>query len=190
MIVKDKNDLYFIHLQKTGGTSVRAVMLKEKCKYGSCSKQDDWLPRHETVKEARKRRHNFDSLISFSIIRNPYERLVSYFFYNQVLVKGPHFNGKFSDWVEHKSNFRVLGTQWSQLYFEGELGVKKLLRFETLKKDWNDLALTYGMSTELFHFLKTPHRPWQNYYTQKTASIVSSFFHKDFEKFDYHLKIQ
>ena len=68
----DKYKCLFVHIPKTGGTSIESVFGWYS---GHRGEQD-----HRTILEYRKLLGtNFDTYFSFSIVRNPWDRAVSYY---------------------------------------------------------------------------------------------------------------
>lgn len=68
------DNLFFIHIPKTGGTSIKFHLLNNKLSGGKLLK-----PTHYTYDWFIKTDPKFKKKISFTIIRNPFDRFVSMF---------------------------------------------------------------------------------------------------------------
>lgn len=78
--------LGFVHIPKTGGTTVILAMREDHCAMKSLHSLVMW-PRsnlfHETARMQRERSSaDWDSAYTFGIVRNPFDWAVSQFFYN------------------------------------------------------------------------------------------------------------
>ena len=197
-----RDDLFLIHVPKTGGTSVRTAMIKAGCRFGPCSAGHDWRPRHETVAEARERIPQFGDLVTFSIVRNPYDRVVSWFHAYKVHtpeVSAQFFSG-FSQADRERSvrpfrrcllseDFPIyiggLLTQWECVAYDGVVGVDHLLRHEHIEEDWLQLGGLVGMAAPLPTKRKGVHLAWRMYFTPRIADIVYDWAKEDFVRFGY-----
>lgn len=90
MIVNDKYNFLFIHIQKTAGTSVTDML--NKIKYTQKEKSD-----HSFITCFSG---DLSSYFKFCFVRNPWERLVSW--YNMMIQKGIH--NDFSRYILENSN--------------------------------------------------------------------------------------
>ena len=92
----------FVHIPKTGGSSVaNALYNANKAAEGKTGGYSFELEKHETALDIQKycEKHNFVRLFSFSIVRNPLNRLASWYFYYKELfglfVSCPFFDSFF-----------------------------------------------------------------------------------------------
>ncbi len=63
----------FIHVQKTGGSSI------DELSRATVPDIERYGPRHMGVRHARKVLYNWSDYYSFAFVRNPWERLVSWY---------------------------------------------------------------------------------------------------------------
>ena len=75
----------FIHIPKTGGTSIESLLRTPDCIWTSTTpffinKQHITHPQHFTLSEVEKilPANHFESFLKFSIVRNPWDRMLSY----------------------------------------------------------------------------------------------------------------
>ena len=101
-MIIDEHKTIFIHIPKNAGSSVKTYF-----KYNSSSNK------HRTIKQIKAENPKaYDSYRKFAIVRNPYDRMVSWYFYLKKEMKkehlkgdwrwksGEHFTSNFKQWVE------------------------------------------------------------------------------------------
>ena len=199
----------FVHIPKCAGTSVEKILdmsttneyffgestnlsgiyiPKEKFneeEYTNCVNKP---PQHMTYNEMCKVISNFDSLFKFSIVRNPYSRLVSEYEY----VKSYGMKSTFAELVEcleYEKSKRIklfyghLETQTSYLEnFDG-----KIYRFENIQECMNDLK-QYSPVTIIPHANKREYtKQYMEYYTPELLEKVQKFYVEDFTNFNYSI---
>lgn len=139
-----------------------------------------WVQRHQ-VEDERGR-------ITVAAVRNPFDRLVSCYI-DQCLQKNsfPVGDCTFERFVEY-----VLGVEHEEadkhfkpLYMTVPERVCFLLRFETLKPDWDAVRKTFPNLPPLGHENKNPRPHWSRYYTNDTLNKVYSYYRKDFARYGY-----
>ena len=162
----------FIHIPKTGGTSIYVTLGIEEPGHKKLLK---YIPN------------------TFTVVRNPFDRLVSHFFY--IKTKNSYYYKEHPNFKElEKGNFDdyiYLCKQDSKFYLEPQsyyvcdkddnILVDHVLRHETLQEDFNK-----------FWDLKLPHlnksdrdKDWEKYYNENTIKTVYEFYKRDFINFNY-----
>lgn len=126
----------------------------------------------------------------FTIVRNPWDRLVSSFFflrkYNIPWTKQP-----FQKFV--KSVFRSRGVilephlhkQFGSAFIGDKQFVDFIGRIENIVVDWNHVSSMINVKKELPHMNKSPHKPYYEYYDDESIEIVRNIYHEDVSLFDY-----
>tara|TARA_Y100000287_G_C14137589_1_gene313056 strand:- start:194 stop:796 length:603 start_codon:yes stop_codon:yes gene_type:complete len=192
-----EHNFIFIHIPKTGGTSIEQVFKK---RFKGNRKHMTMLDyENELGSEINK-------YFIFSVIRNPWDRLVSYWKYRQGKPHAP-IDGKikkFDDWLRFTSsldldnligkthignisNFKVgLDLQFNCLVNNKNKINANLLRFENLQQDFNIICDKIGIPRkQLPHFNKTKHKNYTEYYDEETKQIVAKKYAKDIKFFNY-----
>lgn len=201
MFISHKYKSIFIHIQKTGGNSVEDVFK---------SKDRKLIRRIEIAPENLRTKHCYISDIEnvidkevfknytkFCIVRNPFDRLVSWYsmFKHQTGVK----NTVMEAVNEHCSSFkdfimlpneglfrRFYVNQFDYITVDDKIGVDEILRFESLEKDFNTFKKKVNLKTSLPHKNKSiREESYRKYFNDTLKEIVYNRFQKDFDFFSY-----
>jgi hypothetical protein len=200
-MIIDKEKLIFIHIPKNAGTSINTYFSEEPV---TIEIQGKKVFKHETIKEIKRDYFKiYNSYTKFAIIRNPYERMVSWYSYIRKYrldndnIKTYQYNSKsnlyevveiakadimgFRLWVKNPT---ILDPRnWllnNQCYWIDKTVV--LLRFENLNTELNKffnkkINLPIKNATSKHNIL--------DYYDKETSNIVYERYKEDFEKFNY-----
>jgi len=183
----DNLDYVFIHITKTGGTSITEVVGRV-------------FRKHLTVKEVIKYigRKKWDNAYTFTVVRNPWAKVVSQYKFrtktNKSKMKEKPIT--FKNWVikvfkendEYYYNCRPLifapQVDWLKNN-EGIIDIDKILQFENLSEEFSEVAEHIGIDSDLPHLNSTKKSKYQDYYDEETKKIVANWFWEDIETFDY-----
>ena len=163
----------FVHIPKTGGTSIIHALKLDNKGHPTLSKQ---TPN------------------TFTIIRNPFDRVVSLFCYIKTEntfyhKKNPYYeyfaNCDFEAFIKrlnHGRTYHLTRPQSDYIYDDkNNLLVDHVLRYETLQKDFNKF-----WDIKLPHLNKSDrHKDWRKYYNKNTIKPVYEFYKRDFKNFNY-----
>lgn len=181
----------FIHINRTGGTSITAAL---KLTF-----------EHKTAMEKRQELHpcQWDGAFKFGFVRNPWDKVVSHYFYrmrtNQTSMRDRPIS--FRDWVcraygdrdpTYCDNARMFMPQCDWLCDEnGELLVDFVGRFESFESDFRSVQqrLNAGALVDsvqpLPHVSRSQHGRYRDYYDDETRDIVTDKFAADLARFRY-----
>ena len=177
----------FIHINKNAGTSIgHAIGLPKK--------------QHLTVKEVIEiiGRPAWDGAFRFSIVRNPWDKVVSHYNHrvktNQTGLKDNPIS--FKQWVaatygpvkdpRYYDQPKMFQPQVEWLRdFEGRIELGLIGRFEDLPTTYRQIADRLGVTTDLPHLNKSERSDYRASYDDETASIVGKWFREDIERFGY-----
>lgn len=130
----------------------------------------------------------------FTIIRNPYDRYVSAFFYFQgkSMLRVINNNADFTEWT--LSKFKEWGLdfnphferQVSRIYYKGKLIVDFVARLENIKEDWKVIAKKIGCKDilSIFGFSKRD-KDYKVYYNDETKKLISEVYEEDIRVLGY-----
>jgi len=193
MISHNDPKFLFIHLPKNAGSSVTKVLAD----YIGVDREDLRPQKYKfiysreipSVLDGKQ-----DDYFIFTVIRNPWERTVSYFHYLQQIRQPPHNlskDVKFANWVR-AGGFRTLQTQMSQLSDEFPCNVSRYIdyvaRLERLSEDWLKICEEMGVSCDMMHDKKSKHKHYSEYYNEITKDIVYKFYKDDVECLGYEFE--
>lgn len=155
------------------------------------------------IKEVDVNIHNY---YTFCIVRNPFDRLVSWFSYHKFNVGkkrdtklNKHYkNSTFKKWIQ---NGCILPSSWTMerdkynpnplhqhLWVcdnEDNVLVNFVGRYETLKKDYEIIKNKININKSLSQVNISKHKDYKKYYDKETIDIVNEKFNKDLKIFNY-----
>ena len=190
MIHHDHPRFIFLHIPKNAGSSItktlanyigvdREVLRPQKYKFLSIGDvRGNGGPRVKLL-------HPEGIYFVFSVLRNPWDRVVSYFHYLQQIKQPPGNLSKdvtFDRWVRN-GGFKGLRPQHTHVGYGDRLDY--LARFETLQDDWVKICEGLGIDTPLIHDKKSKHKPFREYYGSVTQHLVGRFYKEDIKRFGY-----
>ena len=201
---KDIN-LLFIHIPKTGGTSIEEYFYEKynipltlstlkTSKLATCAflKWKNITLQHLTIDEILKNALYFDintnNLKIISIVRNPYDRMISELFYLKLIdidsssefveIIITNFLNDSNEYDNHKlpqHKFLEINNIISDKYF--------ILRTESLTEDMIKLGYTdFNKNENVGNKIN-----YKNYLTHKSIILLNIFYEKDFVIFNYEM---
>ena len=182
-----RRDLVFVHIGKTGGTSVNRYV------HAANQERRRWrLVRHRHSTAAQVRDligpDRWERALKISIVRNPFERYKSAC--RQVGVDpnesrvwdsvraGTVYRDKIAKHPRH-----IFGTQKNSLFIDGELAVDHVFRFEDGFEDLVAFLTEHGLESTFGHANKTQ-RPIVGL-TKEARQFVRDYYAEDFSTFNY-----
>lgn len=188
-VVLEKSKFVFIHVPKTAGVSI-STWLQRKCK-AKYYKKNIHGAKHLDQKRIQKLllsdEHDPNDYTYFTIVRNPYDRLVSAYHYYYGKGRMPHTFEEYikGDWVH---DWGCAKKQMHQ-YFDYEADNVKILRFENLQEDFKQIQNHLEKTGQLPKIRnKSKHEDYQTYYTDELREIVEERCAKDLKIFEYSYK--
>lgn len=203
MIVSNSKKFIFVHIPKTGGTSIKAVLQR----YGTVSVYKEYTYKKPQTNKTLSKHVKADAIRStinsnlwnncfrFGFVRNPWDWFVSIYFYirRDPADKRHRISNKlgfkeFAEWflVDHKEYYPIKSGQKSFLFDScGNKLVNYIGRFENLNKHFNRVCSKIGVVRKLPHKNKTSHKHFKSYYDAGTKYLVGDFFSMDVRGFNY-----
>ncbi|MBN2886272.1 MAG: sulfotransferase family 2 domain-containing protein [Chromatiaceae bacterium] len=215
MLLSPRDRFLFVHIAKTGGTSVRAalerrrwrdpwyypVFLCSRFSHLSGHRIGTKLPRHAKIIAAQELlpRDWFESLFKFAFVRNPWDLQVSSF--HHIRRERPHYLGghqTFGDFLRWKLDperpyqYHIdtsITLQSDYLVdLRGAILVDFIGRYERLHEDFAEACARIGIPTPpLPHARRATdrERDWRTYYDDASAELVARHFARDLELLGY-----
>ncbi|MDX9875817.1 MAG: sulfotransferase family 2 domain-containing protein, partial [Spongiibacteraceae bacterium] len=187
-----------VHIPKTAGTSIYRSLGMTEIQYT-----------HTPARVIRRHyREEFRRYFVFTVVRNPWDRLVSTF---EFLRNGTTWK-KQQRWATHwlgeqsfetfvlrlEDDFRfrngVLAEDFffAQSYFttdcRGRNLVDRIYRFEALPAAFAELTQRFGVAADLTHERRSRRRDYRSYYTDRTVAIVERLYAADVRRFGYRFE--
>ena len=180
------HDFVFIHINKTGGSSIEKAL---------GAKFD-----HRTAREkiAAIGEQTWARKFTFTVVRNPWDKVVSQYHYRiQTQLAG--LTGKpmpFPEWVQRAYGERDTRYHGQPLMFlpqmdwiadkDDRILVEFVGRFERLTEDFDYICQRLGRQATLPHLKATRRGHYRDYYDDSSRQIVAEQFARDIRALDYH----
>ena len=209
MICKEYSTI-FIHIPKTAGQSIENFFLH---KVGlDWERRESFLLRPKKSNELGPPRlahlrveeyvhygyissELFSSYFTFSIVRNPWDRMISFYYYLQYhkRMNFTTFIKEFYRIYKEEENYWFVRPQYEYLQNnKGKIEIDYIGRFENLQKSFDYICKQLGFKRTLLPKINiSTHRPkkypstYQHYYNSKIRNIVAEIHQKDIEYFKY-----
>jgi len=189
MILSYEKKLLFIHVPRTGGTSLRDFLLGNFDNDGG----DFW--QHTSLEYfQRESGINLGDYFKFALVRNPWDRFVSLF----SLFSKYDATGEYRNFEEVLVRLTVDRQKTPRLYQQavnqlelledraGNVDLDFLGRFEDYRTDIDKALMHLGMAPPVLARLNAVGRPhYSTFYTAETREIIAEYCRPDIEYFDY-----
>lgn len=173
----------FIHIPKTGGTSVQDALIsstRDAIGHGPSVIAKRFV--HATLAETGERldQDAIRRAYKFGFVRNPWDRAVSFFLHNQRLTRATMDFASFWRDKHRKDQFYRQQTDYLD-------GLDFIGRFENLKSDIERVATHLGLpKPNLQHLNMSSMRlDYASYYCDETKSIINDRYERDIEDLGY-----
>lgn len=197
MAISRANSLVFIHIPKNGGTAIT---------YSSDISFEKKTPSHLTWQDYKKKMTplQWDSFFKFSIVRNPWDRVVSNYTYAKMLTshwhnprsKHPDYDLctklSFIDCVKLLKNepHRFKHPGWKSQFpyicdINKEIKIDKFFYYHNL--DTQDFKKIIPRLSKINVSRKNP-EDYLNYYNDESRRLVGEIYHDDIELFGFDFK--
>jgi hypothetical protein len=188
----------FVHINKTGGTSIERVFCANDAEL-------DIPEKHATIRRFSKLHpKEFQSYFKFSFVRNPFDWLVSRYFWSKDLifkcyskVTGPQIDYSFEEFIDRVANDRpwcepaawsltAVRPQLDRLTIDGKLAVDFVGKYEQLQTDFDKICEQCQIPKVILpHYFKTKREHYSSYYTGELIEKVVAKYACDFDTFGY-----
>lgn len=214
MLLSHRHQFLFVHIAKTGGTSVRKALspYRWSWKYGAAQftvnklsqltghKLGCCFPRHSRIVAAQEMlpAEYFNQLFKFAFVRNPWDLQVSSF--HHIKRERPSVMGGYSNFKDfmrwkldpqrpyqyHIDTSMQLQTDYL-IDLRGNLLVDRVGKYENIQADFDGICEHIGLKKiALPHKRKETNRKnYRDYYTDELAEQVGNYFNQDVTMLDY-----
>ena len=202
-LIDDKHKFIFFHLFKCGGNSVRKIITFDGHREGGGA--------HANVKDIKKmlyvhgQKEKFDNYFKFAIIRNPFDWMVSTYYYIR-FIKGNRFNEavtllpNFQAFIPYYVNVMMkeegvpLGGNKCEtpLQFisddDGTVLVDHIGKMEEIDKEMAHIQKQIGLKQQGVPVVNvSPHKgkDYKKYYNAESIALIRKYFAEDLEYLEY-----
>ena len=182
-----KRDFVFIHINKTGGTSIVDITKKPFRKH---------LTSKQVIKTIGKQR--WEEVFKFCVVRNPWDKVVSHYKHNKKMnvTNMAASQVSFEDWLdqtigpnqnyhyEYRPQMFLPQVEWIK-NDQDEIDMDRIIRFENLSAEFKEVAEKIGIEPNLKHLNKTYKSHYKDFYNDKTRQMVADWYKEDIEYFGY-----
>lgn len=209
MIISHKHRFIFIEVPKTASSSI-ANFLQEylpknniECERHEIISGSDWVfTRKKTDTYPHCHRHcdllsvlkdfpNASKYFKFCFVRNPWDRVISWFFYKKGQLKNPKRKQSFNEFLKEiqlSPQIEIMNHTPQNFDFIG--------RFENLQNDFETICDKIDINFHhLPHIIPLSHQPtfvgnnknkhYTSYYNDETRQVVAEKYAQDIEYFGY-----
>lgn len=190
------HNLLFIHIPKTGGSSIERKFGLDNFQHNSdiCYSWTEekigdivFAPQHYTPPMVAERYNNeYNNCKKFTIVRNPYTKIISEYFYRETVYDLSNLES-FIDRIPLKWSDHTIPQKH---YFEN-IDYDYVLRFENLNEEFSEMANDFSFSGDLPHH--NPSRTGKNSsdyikdLNKNCIQKINEIYHEDFEFLKYNM---
>lgn len=206
LFTNKNKELKFIHITKTGGTSIEDNGLKHGIKWGRFDSQTNnnydnskkflgsiWHYPFTLLDKKYKQKYDW-----FVVVRNPYDRVLSEFYcpwnrkssYIKNTTNKKEFNDIIYSKIKEKENgFNTVSFEPQFKYVDNSVKVN-ILKLENLKHDFDLLMKNYNMNVKLDLHTNKGNKKYFNVndFSPDVINLINKFYDKDFKLFGYKKK--
>jgi hypothetical protein len=190
-MINHKYKCIFIHIPKTGGTTIENILREQKTPKPKGSS-------HKTIAFYKKKYPSeFKNYFKFACVRNPWDRLVSAFAYRSSGGNKSQSDKSIAqEWGKDFKNFLkkintlkenvFLKPQVMFIHIDETLCVDYVMRFESFESEAKKITSKLSIPiNEIYKVRQSKHKHYTEYYDEETKQIVAEKYAKDIEYFGY-----
>ena len=199
---KDVN-LLFIHIPKTGGTVIEKEIKKLyketlysgrtnnilESPYNSKSLQHQFY--NTIYKYNKKLDVNFDNIKIFTVVRNPYDRIISDLFWHKLITKKSKPDEIFKiikNNYLNKDTFDNHNEPQYKFITDNDMKIiPNILIFKCELLNENNKELNDYIGFKINIIRDNVNKDYSKYINKNTIALVNDFYKKDFELFNYDM---
>ena len=198
-----KHNLFFIHIPKTAGSTILKMFDLDVSKDQEGKYKDIFIhhdDEHEYIHASAKMLKNlapdvYHSCFKFAVVRNPYDRLISEYFWRIQYKKNHAFdssNMSFEEFVHYLDQnlndlIRLPHVEKTHLLTQKSFTDPNvsIFKYELLEECFEFLKTKYGVVRPANKINSSEHEHYESYYTPNLKKIVQKIYLADFHMFGY-----
>ena len=207
MLISHKYKFIMIHIQKTAGSSLtKALQEMDDCSIDYISTSPNFInskhAKHIHAKDLKEFISDdiWRSYFKFAFVRNPYDRLVSWYNMCTKVIPNSATDNPFIAYVRDQivtfDNFvksddaLIKPTIINQTEYlvddKGSFLVDYVGKFEDINEEIIKISNIIGERIKMQHLNRNIHKHYKTYYTNETKDIVEKKFSMDIRNFSYN----
>lgn len=192
-MISHKHRFIFVHIPKTGGTSLASFL------YRYCEK----VIKHQFAEDLLDESVPDVDYFKFSLVRNPWEREISrYFYQRQTPTNELHEEARklsFKEWLRRRQNDEIFMSFFGAPMLDwlmdekGNILVDYIGRLETIESDWRNICdrlkdHDISIDSKLPQMNRSEHGHYSEYYDDESREMIEFVYGKDIEYFQYRFE--
>ncbi len=192
-VYNEKFNCFFIHIPRTGGTSISRSSLFKDSRYLG----------HRTIEELNTMMGDrFSGAYKFTIVRNPWDRVVSTYHFLRDVTEDDHWFPSNRDYHElcRQVSFEDFCHLLPEIYMDEIHLIPQIMwiyhngisycdyigKYCFLQNDFDHVCDKIGYPREtLLNLNKSTHEAYRTYYNSETRDIVGTLYWDSVKLFDY-----
>jgi chondroitin 4-sulfotransferase 11 len=192
MTISEQYNCIFVHIPKCGGTSINNILDPASTKATCACKRGQVMNNHEhasaiVIKNTKSA--IFDTFFKFAFVRNPYDKLISEYFWT-----GMHKTMSFDRFIDslpvlmnggnshYKEQYKFVCDQ------DNNLLIPNIYKYEDYENAINTVSDILHITTKITKYNTTKHETYDKYFTPELYKTVNKLYEKDFQMFGYRME--
>lgn len=196
----ENEKILFIHIPKNAGSSILRKLeeIGETKRVRTDKSNGNW---HSPYEDAVKNVQDIDKYFKFAVIRNPWSRVSSWYWFRKELIEAgkvePHqgeydlITNDFNSWLT-----KYLNVPWNKTWFAlthqqnfwlGN-GNIKIIRYENYKQDLKELGLFSVDEMPHVHKTQVDDNDYISLFNNETKDLIYKTYKDDIKMFNYEFE--
>ena len=192
-MISHQKKFIFIHIPKCGGTTLATSLVDDSCTFRASTWPHNLKFKYplnhctlDDIEESKILHPNFDKFYSFTFTRNPFDRLVSEYFYLKNRLKLSDDIKKELIYLAERSVDGVMGNHCMHQHKFINNKINFIGRLENIQEDFDTVCDKIEIPHQkLVHKNKIKRKHYTEYYDDETRKIVAEHYKEDIEYFGY-----
>lgn len=213
-IIESPTPAIFIHIPKTAGNSIiSSISQNYNCTIikNDRTQNDNY---HSTIIDANKQLGNIDDYYKFSVVRNPWNRVTSWFLFRKVILEksiktlraGQKIKKLIPNLVNLEKEYTAMNTSlenWLALYNDqpwdftwfkisdnqsswlNGYSFDSIIKYENLGEELKEIPFLNISSLPKNNRSQNSNIDWKSLYSTKAKDLVYRLYEEDIDKFKY-----
>ena len=213
-VLSKSQNIFFLHIPKTAGASILSSMSRQfkTQEIPTTRSTKNW---HSPYSDCISFAPEIENYYKFTVIRNPWDRALSWFFFrkNILIEELPNVKNNqslrirndlssveaelnamqdFNEWLKQYYNipwdYTWFSLSHSQSFWLGDGKFDKIIRFENLKNDIKYIPAISHVELTHKHKSKNSSVDKTSLYNQYSIDLIDDIYKQDIDQFDYRFE--